>query len=842
MEKGNNKTNQKFKVTGMSCAACSARVERAVSALEGVDSCSVNLLTGDMSVEGSATRDAIAEAVVKAGYGVKEGATERGDSAGRRSLADTETSGLLRRLVLSLGFLAVLMYFSMGYMAGLPIPAPLGENPVALGLLQLLLAAAVMIINQKFFINGTKGLLKGAPNMDTLVSLGSLAAFGYSVWLVFLASFAMAGGDVHLAHEHVHGLYFESAAMILALITVGKMLEARAKGKTTSAIEGLMSLNAKRATVIRDGKELDVDVEQLRVGDIFVVRPGERIATDGEVISGESAVDESALTGESIPVDKTAGSLVYGATVNKSGHLTCRATKVGEGTVISSIIKMVTEASATKAPIAKLADRVSGVFVPVVMGIALLTLIGWLFADAGFGYAVGRAISVLVISCPCALGLATPVAIMVGSGVGARRGVLYKNATALEECGRVRTVVLDKTGTVTEGEPRVTDVTPAEGIERDRLLMVAFSLERLSEHPLGRAVALLCEENGVESCPVSDFEALTGRGVYGKIGEKRIYGVSFEYAKTLTKLDKAIIDKYSLLTEEGKTPLFFLEEDECLGIIAVADTVKGDAGESVQRLRAMGMRVVMLTGDNKRTADSIARQVGIDEVIADVLPDGKEAVVRTLRESGRVAMVGDGINDAPALTSADVGIAIGRGTDIAIDSASVVLTGKSLSEVADAIGIGRATLMNIRENLFWAFIYNCVGIPFAAGLFGLALAPMFGALAMSLSSFFVVMNALRLNLYRPKVGFSNKKGGEPLEAHTANETEKGEEKVEKVIKVRGMMCPHCEARVKSAVEAIDGVKSAVASHKDGTVTVSLDKEIPDGVIEKAITEQGYNVI
>ncbi len=840
--------SEKFKVTGMSCAACSARVERAVSSLDGTTACSVNLLTGDMTVEGTVTREKVVEAVVKAGYGIKDSETGEKSNPRKSSLADTETPKLMRRLWLSLGFLAVLMYFSMGYMLGAPIPRSLEENPAALGLLQLLLSAAVMIINQKFFINGTRGLLKGAPNMDTLVSLGSLAAFGYSVWEVFLISFAMAEGNHTAAHEHVHGLYFESAAMILALITVGKMLEARAKGKTTSAIEGLMSLNAKYATVIRDGKEVEIEIEQLRVGDIFVVRPGERIATDAEVISGESAVDESALTGESIPQDKCRGSKVYGATVNKSGHLTCRAEKVGEGTVISSIIKMVTEASATKAPIAKLADKVSGVFVPVVMGISLLTLFGWLIAQAGFGYAVGRAISVLVISCPCALGLATPVAIMVGSGVGAKRGVLFKNATALEECGRVKTVVLDKTGTITEGEPSVTDIIPIGKSGKERLLSVAYSLEKFSEHPLGRAVADYCEVEHAEQIEISDFQALTGRGVCGKIGEKAVYGVSFNYAKALIKVDALTEEEYTRLTEEGKTPLLFVQGDELLGIIAVSDTVKADAEDSISRLKAMGLKVVMLTGDNKLTADSIARKVGIDEVVAGVLPDGKESVIRSLREGGRVAMVGDGINDAPALTSADVGIAIGRGTDIAIDSAGVVLMGKSLSEVCDAVGIGRATLRNIRENLFWAFIYNIVGIPFAAGLFGLALPPMFGALAMSLSSFFVVMNALRLNLYKP----AKRKSAEKTDVQALPEStdaienkikEDKEEKSEmkKVIKVEGMMCSHCEGRVKSAVEAIDGVKSAVASHKDGTVTVELEREVADGVIEKAITDQGYEV-
>ncbi len=827
---------ERFKVTGMSCAACSARVERAVSGLSSVSACSVNMLTGDMTVEGSATREEIAAAVVKAGYGVKEDSSDTSGKKGKTVLTDSDTPRIVKRLIASVCFLIILMYFSMGHMMGLPIPEPLANNPVALGLLQLLLSAAVMLINQRFFINGAKGIINGSPNMDTLVSLGSACAFGYSVWQVFQCSFAVASGDMALAHEIIHGVYFESAAMILALITVGKLLEARAKGKTTSAIEGLMSLNAKSATVIREGEEVEIPIEELRVGDLFVVRPGERIATDGEVISGESCVDESMLTGESIPVDKRQGDAVYGASINTSGRLICRALKVGEGTVLSSIIKMVTEASATKAPIAKLADRVSGVFVPIVMGIALITFVGWLIGGAEPGYAVGRAISVLVISCPCALGLATPVAIMVGSGVGARLGVLYKNAEALEISGRVRTVVLDKTGTVTVGEPRVTDILPMGKDERV-LLSTAYALELPSEHPLGRAVVRACEERGIERMQISDFRSLTGRGVYGKLNGKDAYGVSFDYAKTLTTVDKSIEDVCDRLSDEGRTPLVFVLDGVPLGVIAVADTVKADAQTSIKRLRSMGMRVVMLTGDNSRTANSIGKAVGIDEVVSGVLPEGKESVIRELRQSGRVAMVGDGINDAPALVSADVGIAIGSGTDVAIDSADVVLTGKSLSEVVDAFGIGRATLMNIRENLFWAFAYNCVGIPFAAGLFGLSLAPMFGALAMSLSSFFVVMNALRLNLYKSKINKTKSIG------HKSDAKKKeGEISVEKVIKVKGMMCPHCEARVKSAVESVKGVVSAVASHKDGTVTVILEGEIEDGVLEGVITEQGYKVV
>ena len=818
---------EKFKVTGMSCAACSARVERAVGGLRGVSSCTVNLLTGDMTVEGNVTRDAVAEAVVGAGYGIAEDGERsgRGKAADGGALKDRETPLLIARLVASLALTAVLMYFSMGHMIGAPLPSALAHSYAAQGVIQMLLAALVMVINQKFFINGARGLLHGAPNMDTLVALGSLASFGYSVYIVLSMCIGSATA------EQLHGLYFEAAAMILALITLGKMLESHAKGRTTDAIKGLMSLGAKRATLLVDGEELEVDIDEVRVGDIFVVRPGERIAVDGEVIEGESAIDESALTGESMPAYKTVGARVYGATVNTSGRLTVRATEVGEDTVLSGIIKMVEEASATKAPIAKLADKVAGIFVPVVMGIALVTLAGWLIADRGFGYAVARAISVLVISCPCALGLATPVAIMVGSGVGARRGVLFKNATALEESGRIDCVVLDKTGTVTKGEPSVTDVL-AHG-DTEELLRVALSLEWQSEHPLARAVVKYAESLGTERIECSEFEALAGRGVRGRVANSLVFGVNYEYARTLATLDEVITDKYQALTGEGKTPMLFIRDGKYLGMIAVADTVKDDAIEGVGALRRMGMRVVMLTGDNRRTAESIARSVGIDEVIAEVMPDGKERAVRELMSKHKCAMVGDGINDAPALTAASVGIAIGAGTDIAIDAADVVLVRSRLCDVAVALGIGRSVLWNIRENLFWAFLYNCIGIPLAAGLFGLSLNPMFGAAAMSLSSFCVVMNALRLNLWRPK---KNKNAA----ADTVATDDKTEDMaMSKIFKVTGMMCPHCEGRVRSAVEALAGVESALPSHTEGKLTVVCNAEVDDSAIIAAVEAQGY---
>ena len=826
--------SEKFKVTGMSCAACSARVERAVGSLAGVESCSVNLLTGDMTVTGSATRVEISAAVVAAGYGVAE------EKKQTNTVKDKESGVILARLVTSLLLVLVLMYFSMGHMIGLPLPAPLSASPVAQALVQLLLSASVMVINQKFFINGVKGAIHLAPNMDTLVSLGSLASFGYSVYVTFLMVLDAEGAGAHL-----HGLYFEAAAMILALITLGKLLEAKAKGKTTDAISSLMSLGAKRATLIVDGEAREVDIDEVKVGDLFLVRPGERVAVDGVVVEGESSVDESMLTGESIPVDKTVGSRVFGATVNSQGRLVCRATEVGEGTVLAGIIKMVSDASATKAPIARIADKVAGVFVPTVLGIAAITLAGWLIAGESFGFAIARAISVLVISCPCALGLATPVAIMVSGGVGAKNGVLFKNATATEECGRVKCVILDKTGTVTEGKPRVTDVIAVS----ERLLPVANTLESSSEHPLGRAIADYCGKGSVASLPFEGFSAITGRGVSALIEGKVAYGVSFDYAKTLTEIDKKTEEDYNRLANGGKTPMLFIHGGEYLGMIAVADTVKEDAALGVAALHAMGLRVVMLTGDGRATAERIAREVGIDEVRAQLLPEDKEGAVRELMKEGKCAMVGDGINDAPALTAADVGIAIGRGTDIAIEAADVVLMREGLIGVASAIDIGRSALRNIRENLFFAFLYNCLGIPLAAGLFGLTLSPMFGAAAMSLSSFSVVMNALRLNLWREgklkaratRVKLNGGKSTANAEENTENLNKKEEEKMIKVFVLDGMMCPHCEARVKKTVEAIDGVVSAEAVHFDGTLTVEMTKDVSAEIV-KAVTDQGYPVI
>jgi len=824
---------EKFKVGGMSCAACSARVERAVSKLDGVASCSVNLLTGEMLTEGEASAEAIIAAVVSAGYTAEVSGKEKQSTEASQELKDTESPKLFKRFLCSLGFLLVLMYFSMGHMLGLPLPEALSRNPMAIGLIQLLLSSLIMVINQRFFINGAKGVINRAPNMDTLVSLGSLASFGYSTYLLFVMSYdVLSGLD---ASHYLHGLYFESAAMILVLITLGKMLEAKAKGKTTDAIRGLMDLSPKTATVIRDGEEKQVPIDDVKIGDILVVRAGEKIPTDATVISGEASVDESMLTGESMPVEKASGDRVYGATILKSGFLTCEAKEVGEGTALASIINMVKNASSTKAPIAKLADRVSGVFVPAVLSISVLTLIGWLLYGEDFGFAIARAISVLVISCPCALGLATPVAIMVGSGVGAKRGVLFKNATALEEAGRIKTVVLDKTGTITKGEPSVTDVF---GEDKEGLISLAYSLEAQSEHPLARAIIAYAEELGVKKCDVQAFETLVGRGVSCKIDGKELYAVSLEYAKTLTRLDDAVLQKYAALSGEGKTPLIFVYDGEFIGMIAVADTVKPDAKAGVDALRSMGLRVVMLTGDNETTARAIADSVGITEVVAGVLPDGKEREIRRIKEGGKVAMVGDGINDAPALASADVGIAIGRGTDIAIDSADIVLMRDDFLDVSVAVGVGRATLLNIKENLFWAFIYNCIGIPLAIGLFGLVLEPMFGALAMSLSSFSVVMNALRLNLWKPK----NKMSGDTV-ACELSESGKGESKtVTKVFKVEGMMCPHCEARVRNAVLTVDGVKDAVPNHNDGTVTLTLEKEIDDNEVKSVIEAQGYKVV
>ena len=829
---------ERYKVTGMSCAACSARVERAVSSLDGVETCSVNLLTGDMTVIGDVAREEVKRAVTDAGYGIAEPRLEAGEE---KKKGDGATRALILRLVTSIALTFILMYFSMGHMIG--IYGPVSHSPIANASIQMILALSVMIINRRFFINGFKGVIHGAPNMDTLVSLGSLASFGYSLAMLIVMIRDVAHGIDGM--PYLHELYFESAAMILALITLGKMLESRAKGKTTSALQGLISLKGKYATLIVDGEERTVSVDDVKVGDIFVVKPGESIPTDGEIISGSSAIDESMLTGESIPRDALIGDNVYGGSINKSGFITVKATKVGEGTVLAGIIKMVKEASSTKAPIAKLADKVSAVFVPSVLAISLVTFSGWMIAGAELGFAVARAISVLVISCPCALGLATPVAIMVGSGVGARRGVLYKTAAAIEEMGRVKTVVLDKTGTLTVGEPRVTDVICGDGVKESELISLAYSIEKKSEHPLSFAVVKYAEENGAALLDTDDFDALTGRGVYGKIDGKEAYALSFSEAYGMLG-DALPVKLGERLAEEGKTPVAFILDGKYVGTIAVTDTLKDDAVESVRYLKSMGIRVVMLSGDNERTARAIARGAGIDDVIAGVLPDGKEEVIRTLQKQGKVAMVGDGINDAPALTRADVGVAIGHGTDIAIDSADVVVMGKGVSEVAYAISIGRATLRNIRENLFWAFLYNCIGIPLAAGLFGLSLNPMIGAAMMSLSSFSVVSNALRLNLWKPKKMYTTQC---PCKENAEKQTEQNEIKEEKqennkmtaTIKVEGMMCPHCEARVKKACEGIEGVVSATPSHENGTVELVLVTDVTDAC-KKAIIDAGYEVI
>ena len=823
---------EKYKVTGMSCAACSARVERAVSSLEGVSSCSVNLLTADMTVEGVVTRDEVIAAVVNAGYGVADATKADGIRK------DDKSRALTKELTVSLGLVAVIMYLSMGHMIGLW--DPFRKLPLVNGILQMIISAAVMLINRRFFISGFKGLVHRAPNMDTLVSLGSLASFGYSLAMLVMMSIEVAGGGSGM--EYLHGFYFESAAMILALITLGKMLEARAKGKTTSALEGLISLKGKYATLLVDGVEKIVPVDDVKIGDVFVVRPGESIPTDGEIISGSGAIDESMLTGESIPRDVLSGDAIYGGSINKSGFITVKATKVGEGTLLANIIKMVEEASGSKAPIAKLADKVSAVFVPSVLLISMITLIGWLAAGKELGFAIARAISVLVISCPCALGLATPVAIMVGSGVGAKRGVLFKTATAIEEMGRVDTVVLDKTGTLTVGEPKVTDVICADGTDEKKLIALAYSVEKMSEHPIARALVSYAEEVGADAYEVEGFESEPGKGVSAIIDGKRLSALSFAEAGKVAEVPTELADA---LSEQGKTPLAFVYDGKYIGTIAVSDTLKSDAKESVEYLRSMGLKVVMLSGDNERTARAVALTLGIDNVIAGVLPDGKDEVVRSLMKDGKVCMVGDGINDSPALTRANVGVAIGHGTDIAIDSADVVAMGKGISEVAHAISIGRATLTNIRENLFWAFIYNCIGIPLAAGLFGLSLSPMIGAAMMSLSSVSVVSNALRLNLWKPKKMYNNPNECKPTDANndveeTISEA-KENENMTVVIKVDGMMCPHCEARVKKACESCEGVTLATPSHTEGTVTIEMTKDVTE-MCKRAIADAGYDVV
>ena len=851
---------QQFIVTGMSCAACSARVEKAVSKVEGVTSCSVSLLTNSMGVEGTAADQAIIQAVEAAGYGASvkgEAAEHSGASsmaAEEEMLKDHDTPVLKRRLLASLGFLIVLMYFSMGHMMwGWPLPAFFENNHIAMGLVQLLLTGIVMVINQKFFISGFTSLAHRAPNMDTLVALGSTAAFGYSTYALFAMTDAQVKGDMEMVMHYMHEFYFESAAMILTLITVGKMLEARSKGKTTDALKGLMKLASKTAVVERNGQEVTVPIEQVKKGDIFLVRPGENVPVDGVILEGTSALNEAALTGESIPVDKKPGDVVSAATLNQSGFIRCEATRVGEDTTLSQIIQMVSDAAATKAPIAKIADKVSGVFVPAVITIAVITMIVWLLAGESVGFALARGISVLVISCPCALGLATPVAIMVGNGMGAKNGILFKTAVSLEETGKVQIVALDKTGTITNGEPVVTDMVPAEGVTEESLLALAASLEKRSEHPLAKAILKYVGEQHLTVEDVSEFEALPGNGLTAVRNGVKLAGGNYAFIRTQTEVSEDLLKQSEALAEQGKTPMFFSENGRLAGIIAVADTMKEDSRQAVSELRNMGIRVVMLTGDNERTARAIGAQAGVDDVIAGVLPDGKESVIRKLQQYGKVAMVGDGINDAPALTRADMGIAIGAGTDVAIDAADVVLMKSRLSDVAAAVRLSRATLKNIHENLFWAFFYNVIGIPLAAGvwipIFGWTLNPMFGAAAMSLSSFCVVTNALRLNLFNMHDAKKDKKLKNPdiiKELVDNNKTNHNQENKEigtmkKTMKIEGMMCGHCEATVKKALEGLDGVTSAEVSHEAGTAVVELSADVADDVLKKTVEDKDYKV-
>ena len=838
---------EQYTVTGMSCAACSTRVEKAVSKVPGVTSCSVSLLTNSMGVEGTASPEAIVKAVEDAGYGASKKGAEKAASASAAdaedALKDRETPALKRRLIASLVFLVVLMYISMGHMMwGWPLPAALAENHVAMGLTQLLLTVAVMVINQKFFISGFKGLIHGAPNMDTLVALGSGASFVYSTYALFAMTDAQLRGDTAGVMQYMHEFYFESAAMILTLITVGKMLEARSKGRTTDALKGLMKLAPKTAVLLRGGAEVTVPIAEVRKGDVFVVRPGENIPVDGVVLEGSSAVNESALTGESIPVDKAAGDAVSAATMNQSGFLRCEATRVGEDTTLSQIIRMVSDAAATKAPIAKVADKVSGVFVPIVIAIAVVAIIVWMLAGQTFGYALARGISVLVISCPCALGLATPVAIMVGSGMGAKNGILFKTAVSLEETGKVQIVALDKTGTITSGEPRVTDILPAEGVTEAELLAAAAALEKKSEHPLARAILQLAGERSMEIAEVEGFEAKPGSGLVATLAGDALAGGNLKFISAQAAVPAALRTAAETLAEAGKTPLFFSRAGRLIGIIAVADVIKPDSPAAVRELQNMGIRVVMLTGDNARTAKAIGREAGVDEVIAGVLPEGKESVIRELKTQGKVMMVGDGINDAPALTRADIGAAIGAGTDIAIDAADVVLMKSRLSDVPAAIRLSRATLRNIHENLFWAFIYNVIGIPLAAGvwipLFGWQLNPMFGAAAMSLSSVCVVTNALRLNFFNIRSAKRDKKIKTVEVKIEAKETAT----MEKTMKIEGMMCAHCEARVKKCLEALPQVDEAVVSHEQGTAVLKLNADVSDDVLKKAVEDQGYEVV
>ena len=845
---------EQYTVTGMSCAACSARVEKAVSKVPGVTSCSVSLLTNSMGVEGTASETDIIAAVTEAGYGAqKKGAASAGAksalaAADEDLLKDRETPVLKRRLLASLGFLIVLMYFSMGHMMwNWPVPAFFQGNHVAMGLLQLLLAGIIMVINQKFFISGFKGLIHRAPNMDTLVALGSGASFVWSTYALFAMTDAQVKGDMAGVMSYMHEFYFESAAMILTLITVGKMLEARSKGKTTDALKSLMKLAPKTAVILENGEEKTVPIDHVQTGDIFVVRPGENIPVDGIVLEGHSAVNEAALTGESIPADKAEGDKVSAATVNQSGFLKCRATRVGEDTTLSQIIQMVSDAAATKAPIAKVADKVSGVFVPIVIAISIATILVWLLAGQTLGFALARGISVLVISCPCALGLATPVAIMVGNGMGAKNGIMFKTAVSLEETGKTQIVALDKTGTITSGEPKVTDILPAEGLTEEKLLSMACSLEKKSEHPLARAILTLAEERKISGKEVSGFQALPGNGLLAELEGQKLLGGNYKFISSRISVPEEMKNRSQELAEEGKTPLFFAEGDRLAGIIAVADVIKEDSPQAVKVLQNMGIHVVMLTGDNERTARAIGRQAGVDQVIAGVLPDGKESVIRSLKEKGKVAMVGDGINDAPALTRADIGIAIGAGTDIAIDAADVVLMKSRLSDVPAAIRLSRAALRNIHENLFWAFFYNAVGIPLAAGLwypvFGWKLNPMFGAAAMSLSSFCVVTNALRLNWFDMYNAKKDKKVKNAVSIIPEESDENKEEnKMEKTMKIEGMMCGHCEARVKKALEALDQVESAAVSHEAGTAVVTLKSDVADDVLKKAVEDQDYKVL
>ena len=837
---------EQYTVTGMSCAACAARVEKAVSGVKGVTSCSVSLLTDSMGVEGTADAGEIIAAVREAGYGAALKKGNKGQNARSSSdgdtLEDRETPVLKKRLIASLGFLIVLMYVSMGHMMwGWPLPSFFDNNHVAMGLLQLLLTVVIMVINQRFFISGFKSLWHRAPNMDALVALGAAAAFGYSTFALFAMTDAQVRGDADAVMSYMHEFYFESAAMILALITLGKMLEARSKGKTTDALKSLMKLAPKTATLLRDGAEISVPVEQVAKGDVFVVRPGENIPVDGTVLEGNSAVDESTLTGESIPADKTVGSTVSAGTLNQSGFIRCEATRVGEDTTLSQIIQMVSDAAATKAPIAKVADRVSAVFVPAVMAIAAVTVIAWLIAGRTAGFALARGISVLVISCPCALGLAPPVAIMVGSGMGAKNGILFKTAVSLEETGKTQIVALDKTGTITQGEPRVTDMIPVNGISEKELLSLACALEKKSEHPLARAINQKAEQDGLTAEEAEQFKALPGSGLTASLDGAVLFGGSYKFISERVRVPDDAKEQSERLSEEGKTPLLFARDGELCGIIAVADVIKADSPQAIKEMRNMGIRVVMLTGDNERTAKAIGARAGVDEVIAGVLPDGKESVIRGLKQKGKVIMVGDGVNDAPALTSADIGIAIGAGADVAVDAADVVLMKSRLSDVPAAIRLSRAALRNIHENLFWAFIYNIIGIPLAAGVFigvlGWQLNPMFAAAAMSLSSFSVVTNALRLNFFR----MHDPKRDHKIRNKLKTTTEKETKTMEKTLKIEGMMCGHCEMHTKKALEALDGVKTAEVSHEAGTAVVSLEKEIPDDVLKQAVADQGYRV-